>query len=329
MRPQGRFARALRACLIAVLPAAAIAGQMPQSTGDIVSDIAQSPPLQRGAKGPGVLRAQVLLDRAHFSTGEIDAIFGANMQRAVAAYQQRHRLPVSGELDERTWEQLDRDAVPVLMTYRLTEADVAGPFQAIPEEMEDKAKLPALGYASAEEAIAERFHLSPALLRQLNPDKDLARAGEDLVVPYVVGAAPLPAAAQVIVDRSDLSVSVVDEQGDIAARFPATIGSRHDPLPLGRWKINGVSRDPPFHYNPRLFWDAEAGDQKARIAPGPNNPVGVVWIDLSKPHYGIHGTPEPGKIGKTQSHGCIRLSNWDAALLAEAVKPGTPARLRR
>ncbi|HEY0916375.1 MAG TPA: L,D-transpeptidase, partial [Solimonas sp.] len=112
-------------------------------------------------------------------------------------------------------------------------------------------------------------------------------------------------------------------------RFPATIGSRHDPLPLGKWKINGVSRDPPFHYNPKLFWDAEEGHSKAKIPPGPNNPVGVVWIDLSKPHYGIHGTPEPRTIGKTQSHGCIRLSNWDAAALADAVKPGTPALLQR
>jgi lipoprotein-anchoring transpeptidase ErfK/SrfK len=313
-------------CALAVAGTAAAATPPPDAPAPDRLD--STPELARGAKGLPVLRAQVLLDRAHFPTGEIDAEFGSNMQRALAAWQRRHSLKPSGRLDAPTWEALARDTTPVLATYRIADADIAGPYQAIPEDMMEKAKLPALAYVSAEEALAERFHVSPELLRLLNPGKDFNRAGEEIVVPNVSRTA-LPAASKIVVDRSDLSVALVDEQGQVAARFPATIGSRHDPLPLGRWKIKGVSRNPPFHYNPKLFWDAEEGHAKARIPPGPNNPVGVVWIDLSKPHYGIHGTPEPGTIGKTQSHGCIRLSNWDAAALADAVKPGTPALLQR
>lgn len=318
-------------CFLAAFCALALAtGAMaaPQAGGEATDSIDSTPPLARGAKGLAVLRAQVLLDRAHFPSGEIDAQYGSNMHRAVAAWQRRHKLPVTGRLGDKDWAVLAGDRTPALAQYRVSDADAAGPYQAIPEDMMEKARLPALNYTSAEEALAERFHVSPQLLRILNPDKDFGRVGEEIVVPNVNRAA-LPAAARVVVDRSDLSVSLVDEQGAVAARFPATIGSQHDPLPLGKWKINGVSRNPPFHYNPKLFWDAEEGHAKAKIPPGPNNPVGVVWIDLSKPHYGIHGTPEPRTIGKTQSHGCIRLSNWDAAALADAVKPGTPALLQR
>lgn len=320
---QGGFLAAFCALTLASSPA------LPTPDATFAPDSLDSrPELSRGAKGLPVLRAQVLLDRASFPTGEIDAQFGSNMERALAAWQRRQSLKPTGRLDAPSWNALVRDNAPVLVNYRITEADVAGPFQAIPEDMMEKSRLPALGHASPEEALAERFHVSPELLRLLNPEKDFSRAGEDIVVPEVSRAA-LPAASRIVVDRSDLSVSLIDDQGRTAARFPATIGSRHDPLPLGRWKIKGVSRNPPFHYNPQLFWDAEEGHAKARIPPGPNNPVGVVWIDLSKPHYGIHGTPEPAMIGKTQSHGCIRLSNWDAALLADAVKPGTPALLQR
>ena len=131
------------------------------------------------------------------------------------------------------------------------------------------------------------------------------------------------------VSKSHRAVEAVSENGVVMARYPATIGSAHDPLPLGNWKINGVSWNPPYHYNPELFWDAETSDKKAKIPAGPNNPVGVVWIDLSKPHYGIHGTPEPSTIGKTTSHGCIRLTNWDASELAKVVTPGMPAVLEQ
>jgi lipoprotein-anchoring transpeptidase ErfK/SrfK len=193
--------------------------------------------------------------------------------------------------------------------------------------MMEKAELPALGYSSGLEALSERFHTSPKLLSRLNPGSTFSRAGEEILVPSVRYAAP-PKAAKVVVDDSDRTVSAWDAGDKLIAQYPATTGSEHDPLPLGSWKINGVSRNPSFHYNPDLFWDADESHAKAKIPAGPNNPVGVVWIELSKPHYGIHGTPEPATIGKTQSHGCIRLTNWDAAELAEMVAPGTPALLQ-
>jgi lipoprotein-anchoring transpeptidase ErfK/SrfK len=275
----------------------------------------------------GILRAQVLLERAHFSPGEIDGRMGSNTRRAIAGFQRLRGLPDSGELDEATWTALNADAGPALVAYTVTAADVAGPFQDIPRDMMAKAKLPALGYASAEEALAEKFHASPDLLRQLNTGAwDVA--GTRIVVPNTAGLDAPAQAARVIVDKSDSTVALADAAGKVYAQYPATTGSSHDPLPIGEWKINGVARDPDFHYNPALFWDADPAHAKATVPAGPNNPVGVVWIDLSKEHYGIHGTPEPSTIGKTQSHGCIRLTNWSAREVAAAVAAGTPALLQ-
>lgn len=275
----------------------------------------------------GVLRTQILLDRAHFSPGEIDGAYGSNTRHAIAGFQRSRDLEPTGKVDAETLAALDADTVDALVKYRLTAADVAGPFIETPTTMEAKAKLDHLGYESAIEALGEQFHASPALLQRLNPGAKV-EAGATWVVPNVAAAA-LPKGGKVVVDKSDSVVMLVDDAGKTLAQWPATMGSSHDPLPIGEWTIKGVAPKPVFHYNPDLFWDAEASDTKAVIPAGPNNPVGVVWIDLSKEHYGIHGTPVPSTIGKTQSHGCIRMTNWSAHALAQAVAPGTVAVLRQ
>ena len=267
-----------------------------------------------------ILATQIALDRAGFSPGEIDGRDGANLERARSAYEQSHTEPLALVAD-----------VPPLIEYTITDADVAGPFTPdIPTNLPDQAALDALNYRNPLEAIAERFHSSPTLLQQLNPAATFQKAGERIMVPNVA-TAPLPPPSSdvtVVVTRSTSSLTLEDASGRVLFHAPVTSGSTHDPLPIGMWKVTGVQRNPTFHYNPELFWDATPGDRKATLQPGPNNPVGVVWIDLSKPHYGIHGTPEPSKIGHVESHGCVRLTNWDANRVAAWVKPGTPVVFR-
>ncbi len=319
--------------LAAALMAAALAMPLSLAAQQPAPASAPAPPVAAAANdaatqdGPsGLLRLQVLLDRAQFSPGEIDGQAGSNQSRALRGYQAAKGLPVTGQPDAATWQSLNADDTTVVADYTLTQEDVAGPFVQIPREIAKQAGLGSLAYASLAEALGERFHLSPDTLQQLNPGVDFAQAkvGTVVKVTNTLGTAPLPKAAKLVVDRSDSTLTLLDAQGKALAQFPVTSGSKHDPLPIGGWKILGIYRDPTFHYNPRLFWDAKKGDRKATIAAGPNNPVGRVWIDLSKPHYGIHGTAQPRSVGKTQSHGCVRLTNWDVLKVAAAVDNTVP-----
>ena len=305
----------------------------------------QAPATKSQAALDGVA-VQVALDRAGFSPGVIDGNVGASTKKALEAYRQANGGdPQPGE---------------PLTGYEITQADVSGPYEPqIPSELPDQAKLKSLAYKDIAEALAERFHTTPAFLKKINPTAKFV-AGEQISVPNVeplqipaegqtrtepaptekpargskpqaqqqkpvgtAGAPPAKADVVVTVSKSRSALTVTDASGKTLLYAPVTTGSGHDPLPIGEWKVNGVTLNPPFRYNPDLFWDADPSHTKALIKPGPNNPVGLVWIDLSKEHYGIHGAPEPSTIGRTQSHGCVRLTNWDAVKLANMVKPGT------
>jgi lipoprotein-anchoring transpeptidase ErfK/SrfK len=313
--------------------------QSPKAEGQVASQ----------PKDAEALQLQVVLDRAGFSPGAIDGRMGANTRKALALFQKNGNGGTP--------------SVDAITKYRITAEDTAGPFiERMPTDMMDMAKLPALGYTSVIEALAERFHSTPAFLQQLNPRVSFA-AGQEIQVPNVEPMALPPRAAPkepatkgttgrgptagraeaqtggggsvqpeaapqkpeviVTVAKASSALTVTDAAGRVVFFAPVTTGSEHDPLPIGEWKVTGVQLNPTFRYNPDLFWDAEPSHTKATIPPGPNNSVGLVWIDISKEHYGLHGTPEPATIGRTQSHGCVRLTNWDALRLAALVKPGT------
>ena len=292
----------------------------------VVNNPATADRLDEKSEGSAVLRAQILLDRANISVGEIDGRMGANALQAVTGFRAARGLPTGTSVDPDVWKALNADTAPALIEYTLSENDVKGPFVIVPASMMLKAKLMYLGYASALEGVAEKFHINMALLQRLNPGTRFSVAGQSIYVPNVLTEVNAKA-FRVVVSKSQSTVTVFNDMGQVIAQYPCTSGSEHDPLPIGDWKVTGVFKNPKFNYNPDLFWDAKPKDSKATIAPGPNNPVGVVWIDLSKEHYGIHGTPSPGQIGHTESHGCIRLTNWDALELAGLVEKGTPVSL--
>ena len=300
------------------------------------------------------LAVQVALDRAGFSPGEIDGKGGPKTRLALSEFQKSANLQATGVASEETLAAL-KPATEPTVGYTITPEDVAGPFiGSMPADMMESAKLPALGYTSPLEALSEKFHSSPSLLQQLNPGSAWA-AGDVIHVPAVepfelpikpeqpaasakqaAGAksgapAVKPAGAtagaatpvEIVISGATKSLAVRDATGKTLMHAPITIGSEKDPLPIGDWKVVGVSWNPVFNYNPDLFWDADPAHAKAKIPAGPNNPVGVVWVDINREHFGLHGTPEPSTIGRTESHGCIRLTNWDATKLGRLVSAGT------
>ncbi|VVT04256.1 conserved exported hypothetical protein [Sphingomonas sp. EC-HK361] len=309
---------------------------------------APATPSPAGVVDRDVLHVQVILDHLGFGPGVLDGKGGQSLVAALKGFQEANGLPKTGKADAATLRALyPHRATRPTVTIALTPAMLAGPFYTIPKGEDEQAKLPALGYRNVMEKLGEMFHTTPATLIALNsPDTRLA-PGVKVIFPNALPTsrdydakltpewrgtlamlnvdANQPQGDKVVVDKSDGVLRVLDKRGRLIAQFSATMGSSHDPLPIGTWKIKGADYNPKFHYNPALFWDAKKGDEKAMLPAGPNGPVGVVWLDLSKPHYGIHGTPEPQLIGRTESHGCIRLTNWDVARLSMMVKPGTVA----
>lgn len=306
-------------------------GQPRTRTVDATTQAAQMnasaalPVLHAGMQGPAVARAQILLDQAWFSPGEIDGSFSTNMRRTVAAFQASRGLGATGKVDAATWSALGSNGPAPFATYTVSEQDLAGPFTKTPADMMERAKLKSLDYESVEEALAERFHMSQKLLLQWNRGRPFT-AGQQIVVADATAGdanAMAPGKAKAIVIRkSERVLFVVDTQDNILAAFPVSIGGPLDPLPLGKMKITNEVKNPMFTYDPALIKTAKPSDTKVDIQPGPNNPVGNMWLGLSKPHWGIHGTPNPSRLGREETNGCVHLTNWDAQRLATIAKPG-------
>jgi lipoprotein-anchoring transpeptidase ErfK/SrfK len=271
------------------------------------------------------IKVQVLLDRAGFSPGAIDGRESDNFQNALRGFQKKNALGETGKLDKATWDKLAQSTEPALIEYTITAADVKGPFaDEIPAKYEDKAKLKRLDYTSAAEMLAERFHMDQEFLETLNRGKALDKAGTSILVANVnVKPVSLAAkAAKLEVDKGNGVVRVLAKDGVLLAAYPASVGSEEKPAPSGTLKVVRVAHGPTYTYDPAFKFKGVRADEKLHIAPGPNNPVGSVWIALNEKSYGIHGSSEPSKVGKVDSHGCVRMTNWDALALAKMVKKG-------
>jgi lipoprotein-anchoring transpeptidase ErfK/SrfK len=302
------------------------AGKVP-SVEEVNGARAAEPP-QKGI-GPATLKAQVLLDRLHFSPGVIDGLDGDNYRRALAAFEEARGLKTDGRIDEKVLNTLAAESSePALVEYAITPEDVKGPFVRIPERMEDEADLDRLAYSSPQELLAEKFHMDEDLLAQLNPGRSFDQAGTRILVANVRIGAPAeekrPKAAKIEVSKKAREVRAFAADGAILAVYPASVGSTEKPAPSGTHQVRAVAANPTYTYNPDYKFKGVDAKEKFIIKAGPNNPVGSTWIDLSVESFGIHGTPEPAEVGKVASHGCVRLTNWDVEQLSRMVQKGTP-----
>jgi lipoprotein-anchoring transpeptidase ErfK/SrfK len=284
-------------------------------------------PLRAETGSQETIDLQVRLSRAHASPGPIDGMMGKNTRNAINAFQRMHGLEPTGERDEETAAKLGSlGNEPTMLDYEITEEDVKGPFlDKIPNKMTEMAKLERLSYTSPLELLAEKFHMDQDLLQSLNPDASFDSAGTTIRVTDLADLSLETAVKRVEVDRERHTVDAYDKADKLVAVYPASIGSDETPSPEGEHEITGIAKEPSYTYNPeKLDFEGIDTDKEFTIAPGPNNPVGLVWIALNAPSYGLHGSPEPEKIRRQQSHGCVRLTNWDALALARVLKPGIP-----
>ncbi|WGS01692.1 L,D-transpeptidase family protein [Bradyrhizobium sp. ISRA443] len=285
------------------------------------------------AKMPGhnqlsasIAKLEILLDRAHFSPGEIDGKLGENAQKALVAFAEANGLSFDKAVTTDLWDKLAAASDgAMIVNYEIAGADVKGPFlKKLPAKMESMKNLPALNYTSPREALAEKFHMSEELLQAINPGKKFDRAGETIAVANVLQTGNSVPVARVEVDKARQTVQAFDATGKLLAFYPATVGSSEKPTPSGTLKVTAIDKNPTYRYNPKYHFKGVKSKKPFTIRPGPNNPVGSMWINLSAEGYGIHGTADPGRISKAASHGCVRLTNWDAHALAAGVKRGTP-----
>ena len=278
-------------------------------------------PKGQGAKAR-IAAFQVLLDRAGASPGVIDGRAGSNVNKAAAAYRELTGKTIDPKDEAAVNAELEATGGPAFMEYTITNEDVGRQYVAsIPEDYAHKAALPALAYTSVAEMLGEKFHIDEAYLKEINPGVNFNQPGSVIKVPRV-GLPVRAPVARIIADKARKQVRGYDENGKLVVAYPATIGSADTPSPSGIVQVERIAINPNYTYNPKINFKQGNNDKILTIPPGPNGPVGTVWIALSKPTYGIHGTPEPSKIGKTSSHGCVRLTNWDAEELAKLVKPG-------
>jgi lipoprotein-anchoring transpeptidase ErfK/SrfK len=274
-------------------------------------------------RGALAIKLQILLDRAHASPGMIDGRNGNNVKNALRMFEERSNLPADGKLNSQVWDLLQRDTKEdVIIRYELTADDLKGPFvEEIPTDYAEMAQMKGLSYTSPLELLSEKFHINPDLLEALNPGIRYTD-GSAIFVPNVRDNVPNEKVESIEVDKKLSTVRGYAADGKLVVSYPATVGSRDTPSPEGTMKVKGVAENPTYSYRPEVNFQQGNNTEPLELPPGPNNPVGSVWIDLTKKTYGIHGTPDPENIGKTASHGCVRLTNWDAEQLAKLVKPG-------